>query len=406
MRIGHFAERFGVSIDTIRFYVENGLVLPEMVHNQRIFDQQCVQDMELVLTLKKMRFSLSEIKKMISLIRLTNLIDQSDKEYYSQFFLKKQEELRTEKEEIDQALQLIDVQLGWSSLDLGEESPKIGIPISFFSNFCCPDCGQALQLDQAKVESNQIHEGILSCRCGYKAKIEEGILRTRTAVEEETLVESRITHEYLDSFDPNFLSFAIKSVEWLAKRINYKSTQNSTILELGTGSGTFLGRIMEKLKPPCVYVATDQRFSQLLELKRVIEKHAPRPDLVLIASNFCDLPLRNASVDFVLDIYGTFSHMFTNDNFPISSVRAWMKHQALWYGAYVYFEPNQFEFLEPFKKQAPFFDLRRIKASFQGFEKVDAAKIGSCHSLGDLRNRMREGTISYAWACVARRILT
>lgn len=81
-----------------------------------------------------------------------------------------------------------------------------------------------------------------------------------------------------------------------------------------------------------------------------------------------------------------------------------MKDKALWYGAYIYFETHQHGFLDLYAKQAPYYELRQIKSTFQGFEKVDAAKLGSCDSLGDIRNRMKPGTVSYAWACCARRI--
>ncbi|MCH7320448.1 MerR family transcriptional regulator [Solibacillus sp. MA9] len=62
MKIGEFAERTGISKDTIRYYEKIGLLHPEIINKHREFNNNDVILIETIIKLKQTGFSLLEIK--------------------------------------------------------------------------------------------------------------------------------------------------------------------------------------------------------------------------------------------------------------------------------------------------------------------------------------------------------
>lgn len=62
MKIGGFAERTGISKDTIRYYEKIGLLHPEIINKHREYNNNDVILMETIIKLKQTGFSLLEIK--------------------------------------------------------------------------------------------------------------------------------------------------------------------------------------------------------------------------------------------------------------------------------------------------------------------------------------------------------
>ena len=62
VKIGEFAERTGISKDTIRYYEKIGLLHPEIINKHREYNNNDVILMETIIKLKQTGFSLLEIK--------------------------------------------------------------------------------------------------------------------------------------------------------------------------------------------------------------------------------------------------------------------------------------------------------------------------------------------------------
>jgi len=68
MRIKQFTEKYGISGDTARFYEDEGLLQPLRLENgYRDYDESCEQALKFIIVLKKLGFSLQEIKSMLQL---------------------------------------------------------------------------------------------------------------------------------------------------------------------------------------------------------------------------------------------------------------------------------------------------------------------------------------------------
>jgi len=66
-KIGDLAEEFGVTLRTLRFYEDKGLLKPARVGVTRLFTRRDRARLKLILLGKRVGFSLTEVKRMIDL---------------------------------------------------------------------------------------------------------------------------------------------------------------------------------------------------------------------------------------------------------------------------------------------------------------------------------------------------
>ncbi|WP_157017778.1 MerR family transcriptional regulator [Mesorhizobium xinjiangense] len=66
-RIGDLARAYGVSLRTLRFYEEKGLIHPRRVGNARLYSRRDRARLELILLGRDVGFSLREVKQMLDL---------------------------------------------------------------------------------------------------------------------------------------------------------------------------------------------------------------------------------------------------------------------------------------------------------------------------------------------------
>ena len=71
LRIGQVAERTGLSLRTIRFYEENGLVIPTARSEGgfRLYSEDDVARLEVIKRMKPLGFSLEEMQELLTLLQ-------------------------------------------------------------------------------------------------------------------------------------------------------------------------------------------------------------------------------------------------------------------------------------------------------------------------------------------------
>jgi len=67
--IGELAKLAGISVDTLRFYEKNGLIVPKgrSESGYRIYDQNSVEQVKFILNAKQLGLSLDEIKELLEI---------------------------------------------------------------------------------------------------------------------------------------------------------------------------------------------------------------------------------------------------------------------------------------------------------------------------------------------------
>lgn len=73
MKIGQVAQRYGISRDNLYYYINYGLLVPPRMDKQYVFDDETLSDLERILELKELGFTLAEIHHILSLFRISDM---------------------------------------------------------------------------------------------------------------------------------------------------------------------------------------------------------------------------------------------------------------------------------------------------------------------------------------------
>jgi DNA-binding transcriptional MerR regulator len=103
LKIGDVAKQFGVTLRTLRFYEDKGLITPLRDGNARLYSRRDLVRLRLVLLGRQVGFSLREVKQMMDLYDPANgnarqlrvVVEKSERQL---------SRLRKQREEIDQAI--------------------------------------------------------------------------------------------------------------------------------------------------------------------------------------------------------------------------------------------------------------------------------------------------------------
>ncbi len=102
-RIGQLADEFGVTLRTLRFYEDKGLLSPRRVGTTRIYSRSDRGRLKIILLGKRLGFSLADVAEILDLYdpktgnvrQLQVAIEKGDKQL---------QKLQTEREEIDASI--------------------------------------------------------------------------------------------------------------------------------------------------------------------------------------------------------------------------------------------------------------------------------------------------------------
>lgn len=302
MRIGEFAKEHGLSIDTVRFYVNEGLLIPMKDGYHYSFDEQCAQDMYHILSLKNAGFSLQEIKTLILSENLSTYAQKDWQEQCRTMFLKKHEEIGQTISQLSRAQSFIEERL--SRLEHPPESPApFGIDLSLLPLLSCPHCGGSLSLQSTMIEQNQVLSGTLTCTsCRHTLQIRDGIL---IADASEVAYRSFTSYDhFITQADPNLMASILQNVRWMRRYLYKKHTPGQVILELGSGFGFFLRNTLDLIPEDAVYIAIDYDSNRHLFLKQALQTCSCRKNINLICCNLDNMPLKPGIADQIID-FGT-----------------------------------------------------------------------------------------------------
>ncbi|MBL4934196.1 MerR family transcriptional regulator [Clostridium sp. YIM B02515] len=339
MKIGKFAQANNLSIDTIRHYMDLGLILPEKQGGQYYFDSRCQKALEQILNLKGLGFNLNEIKIIFFYESFGRLTDYEGYIYYRELFINKH---RKVSEEIEQLLQIKDklnTEIVAMSKKPSEPAFEMGINLKNLELFKCSKCDGSLVLKDGSISNNQIINGTLKCSCGEEYIIESGILKAGNPVETAAVsFNDNYISDYISLTNTSYLDNLHKGLEWSSRKIENLKLNEKILLELGTGTGFFLRNIYNQLPEDCVYIAVDHNLERHKFLKKLIER-APNPkNIIFICSDFLEIPIKERSVDFVLDISGSSNYGFEHEEFLLKSVDSYVKEDAYLLGSFIAFK--------------------------------------------------------------------
>ncbi|MGH1047449.1 MULTISPECIES: MerR family transcriptional regulator [Bacillus] len=339
MKISKFAEVNSVSVDTIRHYIDLGLVIPEKKGSHYFFDEYCQKDVELILEYKWLGFSLNEIKELFLYKNLAKSMNYETDTSYQSLFKLKYEKVEQEIKTLEERKDKLKTALNNLSTATKISNSILGIDLTVLNLFKCFKCNGNLILEDGIINKNQIVEGNLICNCGEEYKITSGILTAGKSFEayERTLLEEYIS-DYINETDTTFLENIQRGGEWAKKKLMQLDLNNKVLLDLGSGLGFFLRNIYEELPEDCLYIAVDRDLNKLLFLKDVIEKRNSKRNILFICADFLSIPIQNHSVDIVIDQSGTSNYSFEHENFLLHELNYLFKPDCYLLSSFIVFK--------------------------------------------------------------------
>ncbi|MGM0641377.1 MAG: MerR family transcriptional regulator [Thermotogota bacterium] len=362
MRIGKFAKTYDLSQDTVRYYISEALLTPEKINGQYDFDKRCEKQIREILELKKLKFTISEIKRLTALSRFKNLIDSKDNEYIKTFLCQKKKDLLEEKELIDEALEFIykkEKELEQKDI---QKNHKIGLPLNFLYILKCPECDNSLKLNTTSIDNNTIYNGSFECDCGYKAEIINGIIKIPGSIEVEIDDPNKSLEErYTDEISPEISGIYEKTINFLKKEISNENTNKKLFLEIKIGLGWFFSYFKDSLDDDSFYIISDPIINNLFYFKKELEKQKKYNNLIFISGDFSKLPIKNESLDYVFDIAGSTNYSFSSELMPIEMMKDKLKNGAKWFMQHIVFDERSKSLKNFESKNRNFYTLKGFK---------------------------------------------
>ncbi|HHT7238850.1 MULTISPECIES: MerR family transcriptional regulator [Bacillus cereus group] len=338
MKISKFADINNVSVDTIRHYIDLGLIIPEKKGSHYFFDEYCQKDIELILEYKWLGFSLNEIKELFLYKNLGKSLDYEKDIFYQSLFKVKYEKIEQEIKTLEERKDKLKEALNNLSIATEISNSILGIDLKVLHLFKCFKCNGNLILEDGIINKNQIVEGKLICNCGEEYAITSGILTAGKLFEayERTSLEESIS-DYIHETDTTFLENIQRGGEWAKKKLIQLDLNNKILLDLGSGLGFFLRNVYEELPEDCLYIAVDRDLNKLLLLKDVIERRNVKKNIVFICADFLNIPIQSYSADIVIDQSGTSNYSFEHEEFLLHELNSLFKPNCYLLSSFILF---------------------------------------------------------------------
>ncbi|NLD19104.1 MAG: MerR family transcriptional regulator [Clostridiales bacterium] len=340
MKIGEVSREYKVSVDNIYYYINLGLLVPLRPKGQYYFDRQTLRDLELILDLKKMYFSLKEIHEILSLYRISGLTNRQDIEDLKKIYGIKLDNLHAEKEQIKDNITKLQENISQLNQILPIKPIKTGLPVNMLDLLCCPKCGSSLTLDNVNMNQIYIFNGKLHCDCGYKASIEDGILLTPNK-NSDIYDTPDVDRKVYKDLPPSLISLFQKSYNWMVEQINHMDLAGKVVLETYVNAWFFMHNHQQHLDPKGKYIVIDKYPETLYVFKELMEQYDYNLDILFIADSSTDFPLRKHCIDLNIDYFAVNEHNFYHNSFLYDELYPYISDTGKMLGTYFYFVNGQ-----------------------------------------------------------------
>jgi len=364
MKIGEFAKQNNTSIDTIRHYMDMGLIVAQKNGAQYNFDEQCNKSLEDIINLKSMGFSLNDIKTIFLFRSLGRLTNYQEMEYFSALYDSKHTQITEQINELSVMRDKLGKEMESLSKNKSTKNYKMGVDVFALPLLRCKKCNGSLQITDGAINDNQIMSGVLKCDCGQQYQIVDGIIFTDDKFAAQKDFTAEYIVDYIQETDSKYLDNIYKGIHSFNSALDVSTLKGKVILELGSGIGFLLRNIYASLPDSCTYFAVDHDINRHIFLKNMLESADTKKNIVFICGDFLDMPLAKKSVDAIFDFSGTSNYSFYSDAFLLNEVDNFTRDKSILLGSYIAF--NNFSvnsIIEDSLK--PNFVLKNIKQHIQ-----------------------------------------
>ena len=334
-------KKYGISANSLYFYINNGLLVPPRRNSQYDFDRRTVEELELILELKQMEMPLKTIHRILSLRRISGFCCQEDRAEIRRIYEAHDRSLRLETEKLKEARRKLWARAyRFENEEENREEMRTGVPVRALSLLRCPCCGGELMLDQVNMSQKYIFQGKLTCSCGYTASIRDGVLETGI-LNSSPRDRADPTRQLYRELPSDMLSLFEQSYRWLEESIRSQVEPGKVWLETYVNAWFFFQNHLELLHPEDTLIVVDKFPETLQAYKSVIEWAGAPCDILYIAVAGKNLPLREQVVDYTMDFFSSNEHNFYEPELYLPRLLPYLKEGAELFGVYFYLEGGE-----------------------------------------------------------------
>ena len=329
MKIGEAARKYGISVDTLRFYVKEGLLIPKSQerYSRYNFEQRDLEDLELILRMKEQQFSLQEIHAMLALRRTSNMVEPHTISQFKELYAQKKTELQEKIAELNRALESVEKEEGLLTAAVPEALISTGVPLRALSLLQCPHCGGRFKLENADLDARYVYRGTLRCSCGRELPISDGIIETGnlyTGAYDSPDLKRELYTEVIGKF----LSILHKGLDEVHRFLQKEARPGNVLMETHINSFFFAYNHLDSLPPDCIYIVTDRYPEMLREYKHLLESMGEERDFLFIADNSFDFPIRKGCVDILVNCMSDNEFSLYDPGSYIEKMKPYLKETA------------------------------------------------------------------------------
>ena len=339
MKIGEVGKKYGLSTDTLRYYIKSGLLIPrgKARYSRCEFRKRDLEDLELILRMKEQRFSLKDIMTVLAMRRTSNMVEPHTLEAWSRLYERQREVLRLEIGKLNRALESLEQE---ASLLLREEksAPRVstGTPLRALGLLRCPACGGGFRLEDAALDSRYIYRGSLRCGCGRELSIEDGVVETGNLYVGAYDRPDLKRELYTEVIGP-FLTYLQKGLDKVDHFLREKLRPESVVMETHINSFFFAYNHLDAIPEDTLYIVVDRYPEMLREYKRLLENMGIQRDFLFIADNSMRFPLQEPCVDFLVSCMSDNEYCLYNPGSYIGDMKPFLRENAETVGTFLSF---------------------------------------------------------------------
>lgn len=303
MKISTFSKETGMTVDTIRYYIELGVLAPRKVNTKFSFDKEDLLIAKNITFLKKCGFELAEMKLFLFLKNIQPDIKFSEMPGFKEKLTKSKEEIQKKIDNEIQNIKLIDETLNEPK---SPTNPNRGVPINELSIFEIN--GETFSLNAKKVVNNEIIDGVLKAR-GKTLKIVDGIVFDDYSDKVFTVKEKS---QFLISYYKASPKSSIQSVNDFRKSLidifAIEAKDKKYILINNADGCSFLPSLLENLKDVTVILVGDEGLVPLKSIYTFNKNinyifYIKQDNIPLIRPHKVDLLIDNFSFDATFALF-------------------------------------------------------------------------------------------------------
>ena len=413
MKIGAFSEKNNVPISTVRYYISQELLTPRKKGSQYDFDESNEREIQMMIELRQMNFSMEEMKRFINVTRMLDPRDELRYRELQSIFLEKRVELVRQIETLRSSVNEIEIKIAQLKVEgsvmasrdeIKKDSAPSGMSVKFLPLLNCPTCGESMSLDHAKIRGDSIVSGEIICRCGYQGIIENGIINVDPDIEmdkdpvfiDDYFGESSVANQdYCIQYEgflsarPDFLNVQHKAREWIHETIMKYDLHPKVILFPDIASLYLYLHVDAAYLKDAQIIVMGISAKGIEASRRHLEMLGADLNVLYVITPSNKLPIKRKSVDLMVDYLATFNYGFFYNRPLYEYLDPYFADTASIAGCTAHY-PKGSQSIKNIEKSytrsmKPFITLGGILETLRrfGYKTAEQAATGQCTSLTD-----------------------